>query len=74
MALRCIFSSVILSFLYNGDQITLAYSRWGLTILLKRLRNISRFRYVNVLYIIPSFLLAMDIFLAISYADFNFTE
>ena len=23
-----------LSFLYNGDQITLAYSRWGLTILL----------------------------------------
>ena len=56
------FSSVILSFSYNSDQITLAYSRCGLTILLLKLRNISGFRYVNVVYIIPKCLFAMDTF------------
>ena len=73
MALRCMFSSVILSFFYNGDQITLAYSRWGLTIiLLKWLRNISGLRYVNVLYIqVPRFLLAMYTFLAICCFKFS---
>ena len=59
VARRWIFSIIILSFLYKGDQIGVAYSTWGLTIDLYKFKNISSSMNVNVLKIIPRFLLAM---------------
>ena len=48
-----------MSFLYIGDQMTVAYSRM---MDLYRFRNISVSMYVKVLKMIPRFLLAMLIF------------
>ena len=49
---------VILSFLYIGNQIVLAYSGLGLTTDLYRFKNISLSIYVKVRKINPTFLLA----------------
>ena len=59
VALRWTFSIEILSFFKYGDQITEAYSKWGLTKVLYKVLNISISMYVWVLNIIPSVLFAL---------------
>ena len=58
VARRCIFSNAILSFWYSGDHTTVAYSRWGLTRDFYNVRKISVSRNVNILKMMPKFLLA----------------
>ena len=52
-----------MSFLNCGVHTLVAYSKWGCTSDLKRLRNMSLSMYVNVLKISPRFLLAIEILL-----------
>ena len=52
----------ILSFLYNGDQVGLAYSKCGLTKVLNNVTNISLSINVKDLKIRPKILLAFEIF------------
>ena len=59
VALRWTFSIEGLSFFKYGDQITEAYSKWGLTRVLYKVLNISISLYIYVLNIIPSVLFAL---------------
>ena len=52
-----------MSFLNCGVHTPVAYSKWGRTSDLKRLRNMSLPMYENVLKISPRFLLAIEILL-----------
>ena len=52
-----------MSFVNCGVHTLVAYSKWGRTSDLKRLRNMSLSMYVNVLKISPRFLLAIEILL-----------
>ena len=74
VVLRCTFSIATCCFLRNGDQTGLAYSRWGLTIVLYRLRNIDLSIYVNDLFIIPRFRFALFILDDMWESNFNFVS
>ena len=55
-ALLCTFSSLVMSWRRNGPHTQLAYSRWGLTNVLWKGRNMSSSMYANVLRIRPTIL------------------
>ena len=71
VAVRCTFSSPILSFLYTGDYTDAAYCRCGLTNDLYRFKKNSLSKKVQVLNINPRFLLANLILLSICSVNFK---